>query len=584
MQHLASVGGGSINNWTRLYETDVATSNQLLSTSQSGSEPGPHYSLPYSYDAAGNVTRMPHLGGAPGVANCFWNDKNLLIATALTASADVTDGTDHAYYTYDAAGQRVRKVVVAGASVRRERIHVGGYEVFRHTSGGKVTERHSVHVMDDRRRIALVETKTVDAGVIQANPLPIVRYQHDNHLGSSVFELDGNGQPISREEYHPFGTTSYYVKPGTLRDIDIKRYRYTGKERDDETGLYYHGARYYAPWLGRWCSTDPAGLVDGASLYSYVRNNPVRFVDPDGRAETDTFNFNPNKHTPINEKFNDLVNQRIAQARDSAGIKPGVAPTGEQLATFVNAVSQLGYPRGGISLGAVKAVLTHDARPNKTFIEKYAEKNFDNQAPGDKYDPVVNFFLDANKKNASAAAWVGLRNGLKAFTVGPSAVNPSVAVMDKSGTRIAIGTDKLGHFFAQGYQMLERYFEKGGGEAGRAAAEELSHEQEMGIFGLDSTGVYSFADREANSQGMQFYLDLIADPFMKFDVANYASRYWNEPKGRPNVNSPVMEGFLIQSGRLDPAHAALNQSRLELLKKGDWKAVKAAGPNPLDRR
>ncbi|WP_291318851.1 RHS repeat-associated core domain-containing protein, partial [Desulfonatronospira sp.] len=61
-----------------------------------------------------------------------------------------------------------------------------------------------------------------------------------------------------------------------------KRYRYTGKERDEETGLSYHGARYYAPWLGRWTAADPEGLVDGADLYVYARNNPVRYVDPNG--------------------------------------------------------------------------------------------------------------------------------------------------------------------------------------------------------------------------------------------------------------------------------------------------------------
>ena len=53
-----------------------------------------------------------------------------------------------------------------------------------------------------------------------------------------------------------------------------KRYRYTGKERDEENDLYYHGARYYAPWLGRWTSPDPDGLVDGSSLFTYSRCNP----------------------------------------------------------------------------------------------------------------------------------------------------------------------------------------------------------------------------------------------------------------------------------------------------------------------
>jgi len=64
--------------------------------------------------------------------------------------------------------------------------------------------------------------------------------------------------------------------------VSLKRYRYTGKERDEETGFYYHGARYYAPWLGRWTSCDPAGLADGVNSYRYARNSPIRYTDPEG--------------------------------------------------------------------------------------------------------------------------------------------------------------------------------------------------------------------------------------------------------------------------------------------------------------
>ena len=62
-----------------------------------------------------------------------------------------------------------------------------------------------------------------------------------------------------------------------------KRYRYTGKERDEETGLYYHGARHYAAWLARWTSADPSGMTDGPNLYRYGRANPIAFSDPSGR-------------------------------------------------------------------------------------------------------------------------------------------------------------------------------------------------------------------------------------------------------------------------------------------------------------
>src|SRR6266700_2208638 len=130
--------------------------------------------------------------------------------------------------------------------------------------------------MDDKKRVALVETKTVDASA-PPNSLPstTTRYRYDNHLGTACLELDETAAVISYEEYYPYGCTSYQAGY-TTTEVNLKRYRYTGKERDEESGFYYHGARYYAPWLGRWTSCDPAGLVDGPDRYVFVRNNPVR--------------------------------------------------------------------------------------------------------------------------------------------------------------------------------------------------------------------------------------------------------------------------------------------------------------------
>jgi len=64
--------------------------------------------------------------------------------------------------------------------------------------------------------------------------------------------------------------------------VSLKRYRYTGKERDEETGLNHHGARYYAPWLGRWTSCDPIGIKDGLNAYCSFHDNPLVFKDPNG--------------------------------------------------------------------------------------------------------------------------------------------------------------------------------------------------------------------------------------------------------------------------------------------------------------
>ncbi len=90
-----------------------------------------------------------------------------------------------------------------------------------------------------------------------------------------------SGQVISYEEYYPYGATAYSAAASGV-DLSLKRYRFTGKERDEETGLDYFGVRYYASWLGRWTSSDPGGFVDGLNLYRYVRNNPVNGIDAEG--------------------------------------------------------------------------------------------------------------------------------------------------------------------------------------------------------------------------------------------------------------------------------------------------------------
>jgi RHS repeat-associated protein len=66
------------------------------------------------------------------------------------------------------------------------------------------------------------------------------------------------------------------------QEVNLKTYRYVGKERDDTTGLYYYGRRYYATWLVRWMNPDPAGTADGLNLYAYVAGNPLTYTDKDG--------------------------------------------------------------------------------------------------------------------------------------------------------------------------------------------------------------------------------------------------------------------------------------------------------------
>lgn len=262
---LAQIHQANGNSWNRSYA--YASDSNRLATTTVGQD-----TVSYTYNAHGSMASMPHLDALE------WDFAERL--------SHATRGTTQSYYTYDTAGERVRKVVEKGGIIEH-RLYLGGFEIYRRKVGGVLDlERESLHIMDGTRRIALVETKTVENGTAIASPIPAQRYQLDNHLGSASLELDETAATISYEEYYPFGGTSYRAGRN-VAEVGLKRYRYTGKEKDEETGLYYHGARYYACWLGRWTASDPAGLVDGVNLYMYVRGNPVKMVDPKGTSAED---------------------------------------------------------------------------------------------------------------------------------------------------------------------------------------------------------------------------------------------------------------------------------------------------------
>jgi RHS repeat-associated protein len=195
-------------------------------------------------------------------------------------------GGGTAYYVYDAGGQRVRKVWEKAPNLIEERLYLGGFEVYRKYDGtgtGVIVERETLHVMDDQQGIALVETRTQGN---DGSPPQVIRYQFGNHLGSVCLELDERAEVISYEEYSPYGSPSYQAGRSAV-DVSLKRYRYTGLERDEETGLEYHSARYFVPWLGRWTSCDPLGLTESANLYIYVLNRPTTRVDLTGYESDD---------------------------------------------------------------------------------------------------------------------------------------------------------------------------------------------------------------------------------------------------------------------------------------------------------
>jgi RHS repeat-associated protein len=153
----------------------------------------------------------------------------------------------------------------------------------------------------------------------------VVRYQFGNLLGSASLELDDHADIISYEEYTPYGGTSFQAVRSQTETP--KRYRFSGKERDDESGLYYHGARYYAPWLGRWVSADPVGIADGVCLYAYAGGNPVKFVDPTGTTITVSGNVAVGGTEQIQSQI--TTTQRLAEEAFLRDIRAGL-PSSEQ--------------------------------------------------------------------------------------------------------------------------------------------------------------------------------------------------------------------------------------------------------------
>jgi RHS repeat-associated protein len=220
----------------------------------------------YRFDVRG---QMEQEGGS---RHCEWDHAGRLLAFRDQTTA-AAEPTVHAQYLVGAGGRRIKKLVRKKGSYE---VTVSFDGVFEHryevqTAIGTKREGHVVHLLDgDRRILARRGGETFDGKPAE---LLVV----DDHLGSSVAELDrATGLLVGREEFRPFGETGFgsYAR---------KRYRFTGKERDEESGFCDHGARSYAPALGRWLSPDPAGPVDGLNLYAYVRNNPLRLTDPSGR-------------------------------------------------------------------------------------------------------------------------------------------------------------------------------------------------------------------------------------------------------------------------------------------------------------
>ncbi len=159
-------------------------------------------------------------------------------------------------------------------------------------------------------------------------------FYHSNLIGSASFITDESSKVVQHIEYLPYGET--FIEQ---RQNYNSQFAFSGKEQDQETGLYYFGARYYDPHTYQWLCVDPlAEKTFGKSPYNYCLNNPIKNIDPDGKiALVDDaailgylFVTAIITSPPMQEKIKEATNATINAIRDLPNIIKNEQHSGEQ--------------------------------------------------------------------------------------------------------------------------------------------------------------------------------------------------------------------------------------------------------------
>jgi len=282
--NLLTIGHNGANQYTL---NMVVSSNSNRTVQQISDDPISADKVDELFDAHGNLKQLEHSKALT------WGRHNQLKKVALT-------NKQHEVYQYSAQGARIRKLLSDDDNDNEsEVIYLPGLEL--RTKRGSVSEiLHVVTLMNTGRsqvRLLHWQEDCLPSDI----PNNQLRYNMDNHLGSSNLELNCNADILTMEEYYPFGGTALWSAKNQT-EAKYKTIRYSGKERD-ETGLYYYGYRYYMPWMGRWLNPDPAWTVDGLNLYRMVRNNPVTLVDNNGLSPSPVGNYEVEVTTVNSIKF-----------------------------------------------------------------------------------------------------------------------------------------------------------------------------------------------------------------------------------------------------------------------------------------
>ncbi|HEX6682415.1 MAG TPA: SpvB/TcaC N-terminal domain-containing protein, partial [Candidatus Limnocylindrales bacterium] len=235
----------------------------------------------YTYDANGNQTGWTDDTNGQR-RTMVWDEENRL--------QSLFDNGHEKTYKYDDAGERVIKRGPQG-----ETAYVNQYFTIRNREIG------TKHVIVGPTRFVSKLMKQDKPGSGPPGNQPLEKdlyFFHADHLGTSNYVTDTNGEVYQHTEYFPSGETWVDESSNKQRTP----YLFSGKELDEETGLYYFGARYYDPRTGAWQSPEPMleSYMDGSqgggvfssinlATYTYANHNPVRLIDPDGRQSWDSF-------------------------------------------------------------------------------------------------------------------------------------------------------------------------------------------------------------------------------------------------------------------------------------------------------